>query len=55
MGIPIEPLALLIAVETIPDTFRTLGNVIADVAVTGVIARSEGDVLAGDQAAADPA
>ncbi len=39
MGIPIEPLALLIAVETIPDIFRTLGNVTMDVAVTGAIAR----------------
>ena len=27
LGVPIEPLALLIAVETIPDIFRTLGNV----------------------------
>ena len=38
MGIPIEPLALLIAVETIPDIFRTLGNVTMDVAVTGAAA-----------------
>jgi Na+/H+-dicarboxylate symporter len=39
MGVPIELLALLIAVETIPDIFRTLGNVSADVAVTTVVAR----------------
>jgi proton glutamate symport protein len=39
MGVPIEPLALLIAVETIPDIFRTVGNVSMDVAVTAVIAR----------------
>jgi len=45
MGVPIEPLALLIAVETIPDIIRTLGNVIADVSVTAAIARSEGDAL----------
>lgn len=45
MGIPIEPLALLIAVETIPDIFRTLGNVTLDVAVTGAVARQEGDPL----------
>ncbi|CAA9509705.1 MAG: Proton/glutamate symporter [uncultured Sphingomonas sp.] len=45
MGVPIEPLALLIAVETIPDIFRTWGNVVLDVAVTGAVARQEGDAL----------
>jgi Na+/H+-dicarboxylate symporter len=39
MGLPIEPLALLIAVEVIPDIFRTLSNVTMDVAVTGAVAR----------------
>lgn len=39
MGLPIELIALLIAVETIPDIFRTIGNVTADVAVTTVVAR----------------
>lgn len=39
MGIPFEPLAVLIAVETLPDIFRTLGNVSMDVAVTKAIAR----------------
>jgi len=37
MGVPIEPLALLIAVETLPDIMRTVGNVTADVAVTATI------------------
>ncbi|HVF37319.1 MAG TPA: cation:dicarboxylase symporter family transporter [Sphingomicrobium sp.] len=41
MGVPIEPLALLIAVEVIPDIFRTLGNVTWDVAVTGAAAKGE--------------
>jgi Na+/H+-dicarboxylate symporter len=41
MGVPIEPLALLIAVEVIPDIFRTLGNVTWDVTVTGAAARGE--------------
>jgi Na+/H+-dicarboxylate symporter len=50
MGVPIEPLALLIAVETIPDIFRTLGNVTCDVAVTGAVARQEGDRLTDDEA-----
>lgn len=41
LGVPIEPLALLLALETIPDTFRTLGNVVLDVAVTGVVSERE--------------
>lgn len=41
MGIPIEPLALLIAVEMIPDLVRTVGNVTMDVAATSAIARYE--------------
>jgi proton glutamate symport protein len=40
IGAPIEPLALLIAVETFPDIFRTLGNVTMDMAVTGTVARA---------------
>lgn len=51
MGIPIEALALLIAVETIPDIFRTWGNVVLDVAVTGAVARQEGDRLTDEQPA----
>ena len=39
MGLPVEPLAILIAVETFPDIVRTLGNVTLDVAVTGAVAR----------------
>src|SRR3546814_14487517 len=42
MGVPIAPLALLIAVETIPDIFRTLGNVAMDVAATATVARRSG-------------
>jgi Na+/H+-dicarboxylate symporter len=34
LGLPIAPLALFVAVEMIPDIFRTLGNVSMDVAVT---------------------
>lgn len=40
MGIPIEPLALLIAVEMVPDLVRTIGNVTMDMAATAAIARS---------------
>lgn len=41
MGIPIGTLPLLIAVEMLPDIFRTLGNVTADLAVTAGLARLE--------------
>ena len=34
MGVPVAPLGLLVAVETFRDIFRTLGNVVADVAAT---------------------
>lgn len=34
MGVPLELLPILLAVETIPDIFRTVGNVTADIAVT---------------------
>ncbi|RZM33162.1 MAG: cation:dicarboxylase symporter family transporter [Sphingomonas sp.] len=41
MGVPIEALGLFIAVETVPDLFRTVGNVTMDTAVTiSVSARS---------------
>lgn len=43
MGVPIEPLALLLAIEVFPDIMRTLGNVTMDMAVTTTIARAEGD------------
>ncbi len=50
MHVPLEPLGLLIAVETIPDLFRTIGNVTMDVAVTlGVARRSGGAVEASDE------
>ena len=39
MGVPIEALGLLVAVETIPDLFRTVGNVTMDIAVTTTVAR----------------
>jgi proton glutamate symport protein len=37
LGIPLGPLALLIAVEMVPDIIRTLGNVTMDVAVTSAV------------------
>ncbi len=40
LGVPIAPLALLVAVEMIPDIFRTVGNVTLDVAVTAAVGQS---------------
>jgi len=40
LGVPIAPLALLVAVEMVPDIFRTVGNVTLDVAVTTAVDRS---------------
>jgi len=39
MGVPVAALPLLLAVELLPDIFRTLGNVTADLAVTAILTR----------------
>jgi proton glutamate symport protein len=39
MGLPLSPLGLMLAVDTIPDALATLGNVTADLAATSVVAR----------------
>ena len=39
IGAPVAPLGLLVAVETIPDIVRTLGNVMMDVATTLALSR----------------
>jgi len=39
MGLPLEPLGVLLAIDTIPDVFATVGNVTADLAATSVVAR----------------
>lgn len=51
MGVPVAPLALLVAVETFPDIFRTLGNVIGDVAATKFAADEVDDDPASGEAA----
>lgn len=38
IGAPVDVLPLLLAVETLPDIFRTVGNVTADMAVTRIVA-----------------
>jgi Na+/H+-dicarboxylate symporter len=40
MGLPLEPLGLLLAVDTIPDVFATVGNVSVDLAASSVVART---------------
>ena len=39
LGVPIELLPVLIAVEVVPDIFRTVGNVTADITVTRLLGR----------------
>jgi len=42
MGVPIEPLVLFVAVETLPDLIRTVGNVAMDTAAATLLARRSG-------------
>ncbi|WP_337188541.1 cation:dicarboxylase symporter family transporter [Phenylobacterium sp.] len=46
LGLPIELLPILLAVEVVPDIFRTLGNVTGDMAVTAILARDEPEAAA---------
>ena len=48
MGLPVAPLGLLLAVDTIPDVFATVGNVTADLTATSVVARQTRNELAAD-------
>lgn len=41
VGLPIEPLAMLLAVDLIPDIFATVGNVTGQLTVTSRVARAE--------------
>jgi proton glutamate symport protein len=43
LGAPVEALAILIAVEVLPDIVRTLGNVMMDMAVTTTVSRQAGE------------
>jgi Na+/H+-dicarboxylate symporter len=42
LGVPIAPLGLLVAVEMVPDIFRTVGNVTHDIALAAIVDRSIG-------------
>ncbi len=48
LGAPVEALALLIAVEVLPDIVRTLGNAMMDVAVTTTVSRQAGETEASE-------
>lgn len=41
MGLPVEPLGVLLAIDTIPDVFATVGNVTADLTATSVVAKRD--------------
>jgi proton glutamate symport protein len=41
LGVPADLLGILVAVEILPDIFRTIGNVTADLAVTAVVADTD--------------
>ena len=41
MGLPLEPLGLLLAVDTIPNVFAAIGNVSADLVASSIVARRQ--------------
>ncbi|HEX8419225.1 MAG TPA: cation:dicarboxylase symporter family transporter [Sphingomonas sp.] len=43
MGVPVVLLPLLLAIETLPDLFRTVGNVTFDLAIARIVGRERGD------------
>jgi Na+/H+-dicarboxylate symporter len=43
MGVPVQTLPLFLAVEVIPDIFRTIGNVTADLAAARIVEGKEAD------------
>ena len=50
MGLPVAPLGILLALDTIPDVFATVGNVTADLTATSVVARRAPEDAAAVQA-----
>jgi Na+/H+-dicarboxylate symporter len=44
MGVPVQVLPLLLAVEVIPDIFRTIGNVTADLAAARIVEGRDADL-----------
>jgi Na+/H+-dicarboxylate symporter len=54
LGLPVELLGVLIAVEMVPDVFRTIGNVTGDLAVTTLVQRPEPVVPSSQPATGSP-
>jgi len=54
MGVPIELLGLLVAVEAVPDIFRTVGNVSGDMAAAVIAGKGETASPPAETAAAPP-
>jgi Na+/H+-dicarboxylate symporter len=54
LGLPVELLGILIAVEMVPDVFRTIGNVTGDLAVTTLVQRHDPAATADQPAAGSP-
>ena len=54
-GIPVEGIALLIAVDTIPDLVGTVTNVTGDMVVAAVVARAGVAETMGEPASSDDA
>ena len=50
MGLPLGVLPLLLAVEVIPDIFRTVGNVTGDLAATRIVAGQDQEAAAAEAA-----
>lgn len=50
MGLPLGVLPLLLAVEVIPDIFRTVGNVTGDLAATRIVQGEDGEEEAAEAA-----
>jgi Na+/H+-dicarboxylate symporter len=48
LGLPIEALAIIAAVDRINDMFCTAANVVGDTAVNTIVANSEGELHTGD-------
>src|SRR5690606_32165655 len=55
MGLPVEPLGLLLAVDTIPDVVATTGNVTGDLAAAGIVSRHSPDAADADAERQDAA
>jgi Na+/H+-dicarboxylate symporter len=54
MGVPIELLGILVAVEAIPDIFRTLGNVAGDMSATVITSKGTKTIPGEEIPAAQP-